>query len=680
MSHRPALLVVVTLAAAACLSACPPFPADSCSAADPCPSGYRCDENARCSAVPMATDAAADSARTDRAGQDLVGLDLAEDDAGLPPAVVLVDVSAVFSHVYPRESGLPLVLHLYNGGNALLQLYNVQIVWSRDPERLQWNGRFPVALPAGETTAVVVRFAIADGMPPGEIVVDAYGIIFDEATHQSQTAGPAQTRGRFLVETSPLPDADGDGLSDQLEQDDLGTAPGRPDSDGDGLDDGVETELGLQPHDSDGDSQIDALEDDSDDGGEPDLLEWRRGSDPRLPGDDQVFNDVVVDSAVDTAAVSGTPPHTSLRQALRVANTDGRPTRIRFALAEPITINGSLFNEDSVLPALTGADTFIDGRLASGRQVIAWDSGVGTRLTLWWITASGFTMRDIVFDLSATPTPPGSDRRTLLFRGADAVTATFAHLALDLLRDPERTLVSAADFSWIDNLFVYDWQAANPAGWPLESGISTNDCPDAVIKRTRFDVLSHSFGGYCAGCLLEENLFVGNSGVLINGGPVTLRRNEIVGYGSAAISTLSGSLLIEENLIHDSEYGIYLWHCTQCTAPITGVQIRRNRFVNIQVAAIAFDPPDQGGILPPLVTSATVSHVDGTHGGANGTVVEVFVGQGRDASAFVGETAVQGGSWTLYPAQPLPIGWNATATATDVGNNTSPLAAALTIR
>ncbi len=75
-------------------------------------------------------------------------------------------------------------------------------------------------------------------------------------------SGPSSAVNRPQA-AAPSPDADLDGLSDEIETGILGTSPDNPDSDGDGLDDGVEAlRLGTNPlkQDSDGDQILDAVE------------------------------------------------------------------------------------------------------------------------------------------------------------------------------------------------------------------------------------------------------------------------------------------------------------------------------------------------------------------------------------------------------------------------------------
>ena len=690
MSLRSVALCTVPLLVILGQAGCRPYPAQPCSSASPCPSGYLCDERANCVPVETAgdggpdaaTDGAAgdrtprrDAARPDHAGQDLVGVDLAEPDAGPLSAVEVVEVSAIFAHVFRNESGLPLIVRLHNNTDRELALYSLQLLWNDSVEYFRWNVPLPQPLPARTTTAVAVRFSVGPEAPIGDIVVDGYGVIFDENSHQASTAGPARQPGRFRVEVTPLLDTDNDGLSNQVEAN-LSTDPANPDSDGDGLDDGIETAVGLDPRDSDSDGTIDALEDDADNSGEPDLLEWRRHSDPTSPLDDRTYNPVVVNQATDAA--SGTAGHITLRQAISIANTDQRPTRISFNLTAPIDVAETLVGGESVLPALTEPDTFIDGRVAGRRQVIAWDSGIGTRLTLWQLLAPGTTIRDLAFDL--TPTPHVADRRAWVFEGAEAATVTLAHLTFEIGADPQRMLISVGSFSGCDDLLIFDWQAALSTSWSFESGIHLSECYDSVVRRSRFEVLSHSLSGSCGSCLIEQNYFSGYGGVQNDGTGMTLRRNEIIGYGTAAVGTFSGPLRVEDNNIHDSEVGVGIWHCDGCTDPITGIEVRRNRFVDITYPAIEFDLTDQAGILAPVVTSATISHVSGTHGGADGTVIEVFVGQGNDADQFIGETRLQGHTWTVQATAPLPVGRNATATAVDAAGNTSMLATPQPIR
>ena len=87
----------------------------------------------------------------------------------------------------------------------------------------------------------------------------------DEQTEDGDPTSPP--------EPSEAGDTDGDGLSDAIELE-LGTDFASVDSDGDGISDSVEVGPNTdEPRDSDGDEQIDALDDDSDADGVSDLLE-----------------------------------------------------------------------------------------------------------------------------------------------------------------------------------------------------------------------------------------------------------------------------------------------------------------------------------------------------------------------------------------------------------------------
>ena len=110
-------------------------------------------------------------------------------------------------------------------------------------------------------------------------------------------------------------DSDGDGLSDEREQNRWGTSARNPDTDSDALGDGVEVRTGTDPlrPDTDGDGLLDGAEDANRDGrlddgetapraaatdgrGAPDGFEvGRPGYDPRDPSDDDADRDGVVD-------------------------------------------------------------------------------------------------------------------------------------------------------------------------------------------------------------------------------------------------------------------------------------------------------------------------------------------------------------------------------------------------
>lgn len=111
-------------------------------------------------------------------------------------------------------------------------------------------------------------------------------------------------------------DSDGDGLSDEREVNEHGTAPGNPDTDGDGLNDGLEVNTDTDPTnpDTDGDELLDGQEDanangevdgtesdprraDTDNGGVPDGYEINNGTNPRNPSDDDQDGDGVINTS-----------------------------------------------------------------------------------------------------------------------------------------------------------------------------------------------------------------------------------------------------------------------------------------------------------------------------------------------------------------------------------------------
>ncbi len=97
-------------------------------------------------------------------------------------------------------------------------------------------------------------------------------------------ASDSVTAGTITLEIiDPTADADADGLLDAQEECLTGTKPDSPDSDGDGLTDGDEVEDVHSPRDTDGDGEIDALDDDDDGDG---ILTATEISDGALYGHD----------------------------------------------------------------------------------------------------------------------------------------------------------------------------------------------------------------------------------------------------------------------------------------------------------------------------------------------------------------------------------------------------------
>jgi hypothetical protein len=82
-------------------------------------------------------------------------------------------------------------------------------------------------------------------------VSSAAAVAYAQSLSSSASAAPA-TRGRHGLVASfqdyPVADSDGDGLSDD-EEEDLGTDPDDADSDDDGIEDGDEVDCGSDPND-----------------------------------------------------------------------------------------------------------------------------------------------------------------------------------------------------------------------------------------------------------------------------------------------------------------------------------------------------------------------------------------------------------------------------------------------
>lgn len=82
-------------------------------------------------------------------------------------------------------------------------------------------------------------------------VSSAAAIAYAQALSGSASAAPATRGAKGLVasfQDYPVGDADGDGLSDD-EEEDLGTDPDNADTDGDGINDGDEVDCGSDPTD-----------------------------------------------------------------------------------------------------------------------------------------------------------------------------------------------------------------------------------------------------------------------------------------------------------------------------------------------------------------------------------------------------------------------------------------------
>lgn len=276
--------------------------------------------------------------------------------------VTLDAIEVIFPQVYPAEVGVPLYFHFRNALDHPVRLYHLDYRYRPESDRLPLHGAEPIDLAAGVETTLEYILRVAPDAPVGAFEINARAVLYDVAAGSTLNAGLADEPGRFEVMAGPIPDTDRDGLTDQIELR-LGTAIDDPDPDGDAIDDIDETRGGDAAVDSDGDHLIDAWEDDSDGGGEPDLLEWWRNSDRTDPADDRTFTDVVVTSTADVLHDSATTDHPiSLRDALVLANQSAPPTRIRFDVAGPITISGALMHGyDALLPDVSGTAIFIEG-------------------------------------------------------------------------------------------------------------------------------------------------------------------------------------------------------------------------------------------------------------------------------------------------------------------------------
>ncbi len=613
--------------------------------------------------------------------------ELDEPDAPLPRVSRL---TLPYPQAHPGKHGIPLLVEVVNDGDAPLQLRELTVRVSREPWSVSWEASrlYPRELPAGRTTRVTLYLALASDVSGGELALNVTGFATGP-DGEARTVREAPLPVVLLIGSPPdetPSDGDGDGLDDVIEAQ-LGTHVADRDSDGDGVGDGTEAALGVG-YDSDGDGTLDALEDDSDAAGEPDLLEWRRGADPRDPADDLTYADLVVTGAGDE--LDGDPvtladpadagPTLSMREALTIAANRPGPDRIsidRTAVTTPITVSAAKASDAAVWAPITDADTFIDGGGARVQWLVNYvDDNQAKHLLL--VEAARFTLRDLVIE--ARP----------------EFIAGFV-----IVRGPPTTVQ-------LDNLTVARVRLEN--GGPYGNGIIVNRTRDLYIYRldVATEVQPYASGVYVTEgvrtTIAECTITAGGTGIGLmrtfpyDEGRDQLLRNLVsaptgISFGAVVVDAIGNHLgpgntgmvvgyvygshdsVVRDNVIHNTSVGLAVeW----------GVQ--RNRLSHNLLSDIADTairiyagepgfPPSQGGIAPPMITTVEVARVAGTHGGADGTLIEVFADVEDDAEIFLGSATLLGGVWELALAAPLPVGYGVTATATDLLGNTSALSA-----
>jgi MYXO-CTERM domain-containing protein len=162
----------------------------------------------------------------------------------------------------------------------------------------------------------------------------------DDLTYEQETNGWAALG--YAPTSDCNPDMDGDGLSDGNEQD-IETNPHSSDSDGDGIDD--QTEAGVNPWsalNTDGDSDIDALDDDDDNDGVPTATETTYSMD-RLSVDSDS------DSVDDLTEFGGsaTPLNTDGDSDINALDTDDDNDNILTIYEEAANTNRLIEDSDS---------------------------------------------------------------------------------------------------------------------------------------------------------------------------------------------------------------------------------------------------------------------------------------------------------------------------------------------
>ncbi len=461
-------------------------------------------------------------------------------------------------------------------------------------------------------------------------------------------------------------DTDGDGLTD-LEELAIGTDPNSADSDDDTINDAIEVGEDLsRPLDTDGDLVIDALDDDSDNGGESDRAEALAGRDPVNPSDDVVGISLVVttandeidgaDTMVDVSEAGGLND-LSLREAIRIANNRAGPDTITFSASvfpadTPTTIEIDpnligLFR----LPKITGSGTVLDG---TGSDVIV-DGGCrdigGAGLIVEGnnITVVNLAIRD------------HANGNAINIQNAD-------HVILDGV--DARSFCAGAD----DGLVILRSQNVTVTNGRFAGQFAIYVADSDIIT------LLNSTVAECRGyCLLVG----GNSRYL------TIKNNDFSrsdGVGASLRGIDTG--LFEANTVNFSgANGVDTSSCDRLT--VIGNTIHSNSGFGIELINNTITKISQNSITGNTVdgigsnaTSSTIGsynagtgEVSGTTGAADNSVVEVFVDIVDQGKCLVGSGLVSSGAFTvpiILPGVGEPCFGYASLTTTVTGPGSNP--------
>jgi hypothetical protein len=604
--------------------------------------------------------------------------DLPRNQSPTMPMVYVDALRAPFAEAHPGQSGVPLIIEVVNDGDEMLSLRNLVVLPSRDLGAVSWDAArpYPRELAAGQRTSIVLYLAFDYFVPDGEIAFNATGFATDSSGAPlavPEAAEPAQMA--VVGELPDLPDTDADGLDDAGETE-LGLDPTDPDSDGDALSDGIEAAQGV-PYDSDGDGTLDALEDDADDGGEPDLLEWRRGADPRSASDDRPFGLLVVNDTTD--AMDGDPasladpadsgPTLSMREALTIANNRAGADRIIIdttAVTTPIVVNGSPATANSQWPVLTDDDTFVDG----GGAAVRWDYPGPFELNRFF-EVEGAT-RVCIRNLSIEVARLSYDAAQYyaLVSGGDMVALTIAGLRLTAVGLGPSGM--ALSLTRPKDTFVYRIELVRNGDAELVNGIFISQGSGTRIIDSAFAI--DSFGislSMTAGA--ERHELRGNRIVTPYNGTAIVAQASNVDIVDNHISWVRTGIEITGNgcRVWDNELSDVRAYGIDVAYPFHFNSLRRNRMTAVTNAPIRLASGSQDGIAAPEVTDVEIDRVQGTHPGTDGTLIDVFADRSDDSELYLGAATLAAGVWELRLVEPFLAAYSVTATATDPSGNTS---------
>ena len=431
--------------------------------------------------------------------------------------------------------------------------------------------------------------------------------------------------------SDPLSDLDLDGLRDG-EEVALGLSPHIADTDGDTASD--DAELGDDPEhplDTDGDGVIDALDGDSDGGGECDRDEYLSGHDPLDPSDDvvgQLLTVTVADDEADgpsmltTVADAGGPDDLSLREAMLIANHRPGADRITFAPS----VTAIVLAPSSPLPSITDAGTVIE---ATTPVVIDGGGDLG--------------VIGVAFTVAADDVRLGNLRLARFHTSGSCIrAASVANLVVERMdlteckacADRCHHLVGATDVTGltiVDSLFAAGLR-----------GIELSEVADVVIERNRF-TSNGDFamsGSGATNLRFADNVVTGvgtdgvNLDLLSN---AVFRRNEIVDSGRHGLSLSNVDGLIEENTITDNGQVGVLTRTDRVLMILGNVITRNGQGISVAVGAPA----------APVLTGFDGLTVTGTSTLPDGGTIEVFVDPAGQGAILVGRGEIRTGAFSV---------------------------------